>query len=115
MKENRSLLRLDVKDFLEIRPLKEPVGKIKGFSQNISFMGICFFTPLEWQKGQVLVIDYFIAGEQDSVELKVVVSWSEFISSQNGYFCGGQLMNMSGKGQEAFVRYYFTKLKEQYE
>lgn len=115
MKNNRSLLRLDVKDFLEIRPLKEVSRKVKGFTQNISFMGICFFTPLEWKKGQVLVIDYFISGEAESVELKVVVSWSEFVSSQNGYFCGGQLMNMSGKGQEAFVRYYFTKLKEQYE
>jgi hypothetical protein len=115
MKDNRSLLRLDVKDFLEIRPLKEVARKVKGLSQNISFMGICFFSPLEWQKGQVLVIDYFICGESESVELKIVVSWSEFVSSQNGYFCGGQIMNMSGKGQEAFVRYYFIKLKEQYE
>ena len=88
MENKRLLIRLNVGDFLEIHPLDE-VGKIcKGKSKNFSLMGICFSSPEEWNKGQVLILDYFIPEELDAIRLKILVIWSEFIDNENGYFCG---------------------------
>ena len=115
MKDKRSLIRLDVKDFISIRPLDE-VAKhsVEGQTQDITFIGICFISQAQWKKGQVLLIEYFIPGESEAVNLKVVIIWSEFVSSQEGYFSGGEIYDMEGENQESFVRYYFEKLREKY-
>ena len=112
MENRRSLIRLNGNDFLELKPLNE-VGKIeKGKVRDFSLMGICFSSELEFKKGQVLLIDYFISDELDSVKIKMVVAWSEFIDPENGYFCGGQIINLEEDKHEKFCTYYYRKLKE---
>lgn len=114
MDNQRRLLRLEVKDFLEIRPLNELAEYVKGDSRDFTLMGICFTSQVEWKKGRVLLIDYFIPDELDSVKLKVAVVWSEFIDPQNGYFCGGQIVEVENEKQDKFANYYFQKLKDRF-
>ncbi len=112
MENRRQLIRLEVGDFLEVKPLNE-IGKIyKTKTKNFTLMGVCFTSEVEWKKGQVLYIDYFIPEELDSVRLKMVVVWSELIDSKNGYFCGGKILEVEEKKQEKFASYYYKKLKD---
>ena len=112
MENRRQLIRLEVGDFLEVKPLNE-IGKIyKTRAKNFTLMGVCFTSEVEWKKGQVLYIDYFIPEELDSVRLKMVVVWSELIDSKNGYFCGGKILEVEEKKQEKFASYYYKKLKD---
>ena len=110
----RLLIRVEAGDFLEIRPLSE-VGKIyNAKSKNFTLMGICFSSEVEWQIGQVLFIDYFIPDELDSVKLKMIVTWSELIDPQSGYFCGGEIIDIEENKQKEFATYYFRKIKEKF-
>lgn len=113
MENRRRIVRLEVSDFLKMCAVDE-VGKtfFEGQSKNLSTLGICFSSEIEWRRGQVILIDYFIPAEFDSVKLKVVVVWSEFIDPENGYFCGAEIIEIEQKKQEKFTAYYFKKLKE---
>ncbi len=114
MENKRRLVRLDAGDFLEIRTLDE-IGKVsKGKGRDSTLMGVCFSCEMEWQKGQVLLIDYFIPDELDSVRLKMVVVWSEFLSPEAGYFCGGEIIEIEQEKQEKFANYYLKKLQERF-
>ncbi|SRR4030042_3408481 len=114
MDNKRRLVRLDVGDFLEIRTLNE-VGKVhQARSKNFNLMGVCFSCHMEWQCGQVLLIDYFIPEELDSVRLKMVVIWSEFVSPENGYFCGGEIVEVEASKQDKFAHYYLKKLQDNF-
>jgi hypothetical protein len=111
MTNKRRLIRLNVGDFIEIRSLNE-VGRIySGKSKDFTLMGICFSSEVEWKKGQVLFIDYFIPEELDSVRMKMVVVWSEFIDPENGYFCGGEIIEVEQAKQDKFANYYYKRLK----
>lgn len=114
MDNKRRLIRIEAGDFLQIQPINEAAGKHKGKSKDFSLMGVCFTSEIEWTSGQVLLIDYFIPDEMDSVRLKSVVVWSEFIDSENGYFCGGEIIEIEAEKQEKFANYYLKKLKERF-
>ncbi len=107
----RGLIRLEVSDFLEIRPLNEVARMVKGEARNITSMGICFSSEMEWRKGDVLLIDYFLPREFDSVKLKIAVVWSEFIDRDKGYFCGGEIIEVEKEKEEKFYSYYQGRLK----
>ncbi|MBU0897073.1 MAG: PilZ domain-containing protein, partial [Candidatus Omnitrophica bacterium] len=79
MENKRRLIRIEVEDFLEIQPLNEVAKMFEGKAKDLSLVGVCFSSQAQWQKGQVLLIDYFLHNELDSVKLKVAVVWSEFI------------------------------------
>lgn len=112
MDNRRRFLRFEVSDFLEIRPLNEVARYVKGHTFNLSLMGICFSSEIEWKTGQVLFIDYFIPQQLDSVKLKVVVAWSELIDDEHGYLTGVQIIDIEKNKEERFINYYFQKLKE---
>lgn len=114
MDNRRVLLRLDVEDFLQIKPLNESTRATKGKSKDFSLMGICFSSAVQWQRGQLLLIEYFLPQEMDSVKLKVIVVWSELIDKEQGYFCGGEIVEIEDGKQEKFSVYYFEKLKERF-
>jgi hypothetical protein len=114
MDNKRRLLRLEVDDFLEVKPLQEVARQVKGYSKNFSLMGICFSSEVEWKKGQLLLIDYFIPEEFDSVKLKVVVVWSELIDDNQGYFCGGEIVSIEKDKEDKFANYYYQKLKDRF-
>lgn len=104
---------MKVGDFLEIRSLNEVARVVKAKVQDVTPMGICFSSEMEWKRGQVLLIDYFIPDEFDSIKLKIAVIWSEFISTQEGYFCGGEITEIEKEKQDAFTNYYFNKIQSQ--
>ncbi|MCM8819734.1 MAG: PilZ domain-containing protein [Candidatus Omnitrophica bacterium] len=112
MQNRRKLIRVETGDFLEIRPLGEVGKKISTYSKNITPMGICFTSEIEWRKGTVLFIDYFLPEEFDSVKLKATVVWSEFINNKQGYFCGAQIIQIEKEKEEKFLKYYQQKLGE---
>lgn len=114
MNNQRRFVRLEVADFLEIRPseLSQPLSK--GASANLTPMGICFFSEVQWDKNQVLDIDYFIPQEHESVLLKARMIWSEFISEKDGYLNGGEILDVAPDKELIFVNYYFQKLKQQF-
>ena len=114
MSNRRRLIRLNVGDFLELRPLHEAGRVHAAKTRDLTLMGICFSGEMEWNRGQVLVIDYFIPDELDSVKLKIVVVWSEFIDPENGYFCGGEIIEVEEAKQEKFANYYFKRLQERF-
>jgi hypothetical protein len=114
MENRRRLVRLDTGDFLEIRTLSEGSEVSRGKSKNLTLMGVCFSCEREWQKGQVLFIDYFIPDELDSVRLKMRVVWSEFVSPEAGYFCGGEITEIEEAKQEKFANYYLKRLQERF-
>lgn len=112
MATNRRLLRLRVCDFLEVCSLNEVAKSVKATTQDFTPMGICFCSEVEWKRGHVLMIDYFIPEEFESIKLKVAVVWSEFIDTKDGYFCGGEIIEVEQDKQEKFANYYAKKLKE---
>lgn len=114
MNNRRKLIRIEAKDFLEIRPVAESGKKVKAEVVNFTLMGICFSSVVEWRKGQNLYIEYFIPDASDSVKLKVSVIWSELIDYQKGYFCGGEIVEVEKEKQELFANYYFQKLKDKF-
>ncbi|MCM8788088.1 MAG: PilZ domain-containing protein [Candidatus Omnitrophica bacterium] len=114
MENRRKLIRVEVSDFLEIRPLQEVGKKIFTYSKNITPLGICFTSEIEWRKGTVLFIDYFLSDEFDSVKLKTTVVWSEFIDNKQGYFCGAQIIEIEKEKEGKFLKYYQQKLDEIY-
>ena len=113
VENRRRFLRLKTEDFLEILPLNETSCQIKGRVFNFSLLGICFSSPVEWKKGQVLLIDYFIPSQLDSVKLKVAIIWSELVG-ENEYLCGAQIVDIDREKENMFINYYFHKLKEKY-
>lgn len=114
MDNKRRLVRLEATDFLQVKPLNE-VGKFyKGEVKDFSFMGICFCSSVEWKNGQVLSINYFLPDSEEPVQIKMVVIWSEFISSGQGYFCGGRIIEVDPKNQTEFAHYYYKKLQERF-
>lgn len=112
MANNRRLVRLKVSDFLEVRPLNEVARCFKAKACDLTPMGICFNCEMEWKRGHVLFIDYFIPEEFESIKLKVAIVWSEFIDNEKGYFCGGEIMEVEEGKQEKFSNYYTKRLKE---
>ena len=114
MENRRRFLRFEVKDFLEIRPLDETARYAKGHSFNLSLMGICFYSQVKWDTGQVLLIDYFIPQELESVRLKTGVVWSELVDNENGYLTGAQLIEVEKEKEQLFANYYFQRLKERF-
>lgn len=112
MSDSRRLIRLKICDFLEIRPLNEVARCFKAKTHDFTPMGICFSCEVEWKKGSVLLIDYFMPEEFDSVKLKVAVVWSEFIDNDQGYFCGGEITEIEQGKQEKFSGYYSKRLKD---
>jgi c-di-GMP-binding flagellar brake protein YcgR len=111
MDNQRQLVRVDVRDILQIKPLKE-VGHVAANSRDLSLMGICFSSKVQWKKGQVLLIDYFLSKDADAVQLKAVVVWSELIDSRQGYFCGCEIIYVQEDKQDKFANYYFSRLRE---
>jgi len=107
----RRLIRLNVGDFIEIRSLNEAGRAYPAKAKDFTLMGICFVSEVEWKKGQVLFIDYFIPEELDSVRIKMMVIWSEFIDPDKGYFCGGQIIEVEEDKQDKFANYYYKQLK----
>lgn len=114
MDNRRRLIRLNAGDFLEIRALDDPQRVYKAKVKDLTMMGVCFSCDIQWQKGQVLLIDYFIPDELDSVKIKMAVSWSEFIDPENGYFCGGEIIDIEAAKEDTFASYYYQKLKERF-
>ena len=111
MENRRQLIRLNVGDFLEVRAVEEVGKRSRAKTKDLTLMGICFTCEVEWQKGQVLVIDYFIPEELDSVEIKIVVVWSEFVDPENGYFCGGEIIDVEESKRDKFCAYYQKVVK----
>lgn len=114
MTNERRLIRLEVGDFLELRSLNEAGKVYKSKTKDFTLMGTCFVSEVEWKKGQVLLIDYYIPDILDSVVLKMIVIWSEFIDIDKGYFCGGEIIEVEDSKEQEFANYYFRKLKERY-
>ncbi len=114
MENKRKVVRINSGDFVNIQALNEP-GKIhSGKTKDFSLMGVCFTSDSEWKTGQVLLIDYFLPSQLDSVKVKIVVVWSEFIDPENGYFCGGKIIEVEEVKQDKFANYYFQKLQERF-
>ncbi len=113
MENRRRFLRLETEDFLKILPLDEVAQRVKGKAFNFSLLGICFSSPVEWKKGQILLIDYFIPSQLDSVKLKVAIIWTELIK-EDEYLCGAQIIGIDREKENMFINYYFHKLKEKY-
>jgi len=113
VENRRRFLRLETKDFLNIFPLDETAQEVKGKVFNFSLLGICFSSPIKWKKGQILLIDYFIPSQLDSVKLKVAIIWSELVG-ENEYLCGAQIVDIDREKENMFINYYFHKLKEKY-
>ena len=115
MNNRRRFLRFEVGDFLEVQALNETARvNAKGHSVNLSLMGICFSSEEEWKTGQVLLIDYFIPSDLDSVKMKVVVVWSERIDDKVGFLTGAQIIDVEEDKENQIVNYYFKKLKERF-
>ncbi|MFA7676739.1 MAG: PilZ domain-containing protein [Candidatus Omnitrophota bacterium] len=114
MENNRKLIRLNVGDFLEIKPVDKGDRSYKGKTRDLTLMGICFSSQAQWERGQVLEIDYFISEEMDSFKIKIVVVWSEFIDTAHGYFCGGEIIEIEEGKQDKFAGYYLKRLQERF-
>ncbi|MFH1768274.1 MAG: PilZ domain-containing protein [Candidatus Omnitrophota bacterium] len=114
MDNKRRFLRFEVDDFLRMEAVNEVMRFSDGRCFNLSLMGMCFFSQVEWQVQQGLIIDYFIPDSLDTVKLKVVVVWSELIGEQEGYLTGAEIVAMEEDKETQFINYYFHKLKERF-
>lgn len=110
--ERRKLLRLKVGDFIEVRSLNEPAKIVRAHAHDITPLGICFISDTEWRKGEVLFIDYFIPDELEPVKLKVSVIWSELVSDDEGFFCGGEVIEIEEDKKDLFINYYHREINK---
>lgn len=114
MENRRRFVRFETEDILEIKPLPEIAKKVKAVSQNFSIIGICFFSEYNWEKGQVLLIEYFIPEELEPVKIKAMVVWTEFIDEKKGFLIGVEILDIEEKNAEKFVNHYFKKVREKF-
>ena len=114
MQNRRKFLRLEVDDFLEVNPLNKISGPVKGKVFNLTLMGICFSSEIEWEKGQVLHIEYLMTESGESVRMEISVVWSEQIGDKEGILTGAEIIDIEPEKELKFVNFYFTKLKEKY-
>ncbi len=112
MENRRRFLRFDTSDFLEIEPLGEP-AKISAEARNINPLGICFFSPQEFRRGQSLKIYYFIPDQMQPSVLRCSVVWCEYISDEKGFLVGVEISDVE-VNPEGFMRYYFRKIGESF-
>jgi len=111
MKNQRRFIRFDTEDFINIRPLNNVNIVYGATSKNIGLVGVCFYAPQRWERGELLLIDYFIIPQSALARLKTRVVWSELIDAQKGYLIGVEVLKIE-ENEEAFLKYYFQKVKE---
>ncbi|MBN2120037.1 MAG: PilZ domain-containing protein [Candidatus Omnitrophica bacterium] len=114
MPNRRKFVRFEVEDILEVRPLSEVARKFKSVSKDFSVIGICFFSDFKWEKGQVLLIEYFLPEDLEAVKLKAGVVWSEFIDDKKGFLVGVEILDLEDKHADKFTNYYFRKVRERF-
>ncbi|RKY43118.1 MAG: hypothetical protein DRP80_05975 [Candidatus Omnitrophota bacterium] len=115
MTENRRrFIRFETEDILEVRPLPEIAKKIKVISKDFSLIGICFFSEYQWEKGQVLLVEYFLPEELEPVKIKANVVWAEFVDEKKGFLVGVEILDIEEKNAEKFLHHYFKKVKEKF-
>jgi hypothetical protein len=114
MENKRKFLRFDVEDILEIHPLGEVAKKFRSLARDFSLIGVCFFSDFRWDRGQVLMMDYFIPDCMESVKIKTCVVWSEFVSDSKGFLVGVEILDIEDKASQKFMEYYFKKVREKF-
>ncbi len=115
MEENRrKFVRFEVEDILEIRPVSEVAKKFKVRSKDLSLIGICFYSDFKWEKGQVLIVDYFLPDDYEPVKVKCNVVWSEFINDQQGFLVGVEILDIGRENSDKFINYYFEKVRKRF-
>ena len=114
MENRRRFVRFEVEDILEVKPLGEVAKKFRSLSRDISLIGICFFSDFRWDKGQVLLIEYFIPQALEQVKIKTSVVWSEFINDAKGFLVGVEILDIEQKNAGKFIDYYFRKVRERF-
>ncbi len=112
MDNKRRFVRFETEDILEIRPLPEVSRKFKAKLKDFSLIGMCFFSDFRWDRGQVLMIEYFLPEENESVKIKAGVVWSELIDDKKGFLVGIEILDIEDKNSAKFTNYYFRKVKE---
>ena len=110
----RKFVRFDVEDILEVRPVSEVAKKFKVKSKDLSLIGICFYSDFKWERGQVLVIDYFLPDDYEPVKVKCNVVWSEFVDDHQGFLVGVEILDIDRDSSEKFTNYYFKKVRERF-
>ena len=110
----RRFVRFEVEDILELRPLPEVAKKFRATSKNLSLIGICFFSDFKWERGQVLLIEYFLPEDLEPVKVKTSVVWSEFINDEKGFLVGVEILDVEQKNADKFINYYFKKIRERF-
>ena len=113
MDNRRKLLRLSAGDFLQVRSINEVAKVYAAKTKDFTSMGICFSSKMQWRSGEVLLIDYFIFQELEPVRLKLAVIWSELIGSEEGYFCGGEIIEIEKSKESLFTNYYLKRLAKE--
>jgi len=111
---NRKFVRFEVEDILELKPLPEVAKKFRATVRNLSLIGICFFSDFKWEKGQVLLMEYFLPEDLEPVKIKSSVVWSEFVSDDKGFLVGVEILDIEQKNADKFINYYFKKVRERF-
>jgi len=107
----RRFIRIENSDLLEVRPLDgSPAATVT--ARDFSLLGICFYSPLCWDSGQRLALRYSVPGTADDVEMTIVIVWSELIDDERGFLIGARISDIRDGGLDAFLRYYYKKVKD---
>jgi hypothetical protein len=107
----RRFIRIENSDLLEVRLLDgSPAATVT--ARDFSPLGICFYSPLCWESGQQLVLRYAVPETTDNVEMSIVIVWSELIDDERGFLVGARISDIGDAGLEAFLRYYYKKVKD---
>lgn len=108
----RKFIRVESSDIIEIKPSDGISAYKKAVVKDFSMMGICFYSPVQWQYGQLLNLRYEVPGFSGKVELKIKIGWSELVDDSRGYLVGGEISYIEPKGVDCFLRYYYNQVKK---
>jgi hypothetical protein len=110
-KRERKFIRIDTSDLVEVRPING-LGPKTAITRDFSMMGVCFYSPIQWEHGQPLLMRYSVPGSLDDVMMNVRIVWSELIDENHGFLIGAQIGEIDTEGLDAFLRYYYKKVKD---
>ena len=76
----------------------QPVSpRYSGISKNVSAEGLCFNSKTILSKGDYLLIDLHLPGDNTNVMMEGMVRWCQAGKRQKGYDTGVQLITVNGE------------------
>jgi len=112
--ERRRFVRFKLDEEVFVTEQKEPSKKLNARVKDISAMGLSFESDREFEKGDVLVVEFSVFSEDEPIQLRVEVVWSNELKEGGKFRTGLKILGIEEGSENKFLLYYCNRLMEEY-